>query len=370
VSSFHQVFDKSGRRIRGLWERNGSFYVQAMVENPETGIKKNNRLRLEDVKDSKTAEKGMLGLLEKLKNGEVKNKKAGPDFKTFREHYNKVSGRTAKSLVSEDNRLKHWEKFFGADYKIGQITPRQILAYRGTLLQRGLTPTTANHYIKALRAMLKVAKMEGYIAKLPMEGIKLLKVRQVERKLFSTDDILKMGTEALRSRPITGEQFADFLLLSMYSGGRKSEVANLKWENVDWKNKQLVFQGDTTKNFESRRVDFSRNLENHLMCMKAKAYKGVTYLFPSYRLGKPHRTKIAVQSFQKMVEAVRRDVEMPDFTLHLCRHYFISTCVMAGIDFMTIAKWVGHRDGGILIGKTYGHLNREHMRKMASKLNF
>jgi hypothetical protein len=43
---------------------------------------------------------------------------------------------------------------------------------------------------------------------------------------------------------------------------------------------------------------------------------------------------------------------------------------MAGIDYMTIAKWAGHKDGGVLIGKTYGHLNREHMKKMASKLTF
>jgi hypothetical protein len=32
--------------MRGLRERNRSFYVQAMVVDPETGIKKNNRIRL------------------------------------------------------------------------------------------------------------------------------------------------------------------------------------------------------------------------------------------------------------------------------------------------------------------------------------
>ena len=341
-----------------------------MVENPETGLKKNNRIRLEDVTDVNGAIKKMYDLLKNIKHGEVTNKKSGPDFRTFREHYKKVSGKTPVSLCREDNCLKHWEKFFGAELKIGQITPRQILSYRGKLLQRGLSPSTANHHVKALRAMLKLAKTERHISKLPFEGITPLKVRQVERKLFSTEDILKIATEALRSRPITGEQFADFLLLCMYSGGRKSEVANLKWENVDWENKQLAFQGDTTKKIESRRVDFSANLENHLLCMKAKALPGMNFLFPSYRLGKPHRTRNAVQSFQKMVEGVRSVVGMPDFTLHLTRHYFISTCVMAGIDYMTIAKWVGHKDGGVLIGKTYGHLNREHMRKMASKLSF
>ena len=35
---------------------------------------------------------------------------------------------------------------------------------------------------------------------------------------------------------------------------------------------------------------------------------------------------------------------------------------------MTIATWLGHQDGGILVGKTYGHLNDEHQREAARKL--
>jgi hypothetical protein len=30
--------------------------------------------------------------------------------------------------------------------------------------------------------------------------------------------------------------------------------------------------------------------------------------------------------------------------------------------------WLGHKDGGILIGKVYGHLLDEHRQKMAAKL--
>ena len=43
---------------------------------------------------------------------------------------------------------------------------------------------------------------------------------------------------------------------------------------------------------------------------------------------------------------------------------------MSGIDFMTIARWVGHQDGGILIGKVYGHLSNEHARRQAQKVDF
>jgi hypothetical protein len=43
---------------------------------------------------------------------------------------------------------------------------------------------------------------------------------------------------------------------------------------------------------------------------------------------------------------------------------------MSGIDFMTIARWVGHKDGGILIGNVYGHLSNEHAQAQAARLNF
>jgi hypothetical protein len=45
-------------------------------------------------------------------------------------------------------------------------------------------------------------------------------------------------------------------------------------------------------------------------------------------------------------------------------------CVMAGIDYMTIARWAGHQDGGILIGKVYGHLSNDHAQTQAGRLTF
>jgi hypothetical protein len=33
-------------------------------------------------------------------------------------------------------------------------------------------------------------------------------------------------------------------------------------------------------------------------------------------------------------------------------------------------KYRGHRDGGVLIGKAYGHLANEHRKAMAERVNF
>jgi hypothetical protein len=53
---------------------------------------------------------------------------------------------------------------------------------------------------------------------------------------------------------------------------------------------------------------------------------------------------------QESLRLARKEAGLPKFTFHDCRHHFISMCVRSGIDFMTIARWVGHKDGGGPLG--------------------
>jgi hypothetical protein len=41
---------------------------------------------------------------------------------------------------------------------------------------------------------------------------------------------------------------------------------------------------------------------------------------------------------------------------------------MAGIDAATIAQWVGHKDGGVLVRKIYTVIPEEHSRRMAARV--
>ena len=43
---------------------------------------------------------------------------------------------------------------------------------------------------------------------------------------------------------------------------------------------------------------------------------------------------------------------------------------MSGIDFLTVSRWLGHKDGGILLGKSYAHLANEHRKTQAARLVF
>ena len=65
-----------------------------------------------------------------------------------------------------------------------------------------------------------------------------------------------------------------------------------------------------------------------------------------------------------------RNADLPHFTHHHLRHFFCSNAIEAGIDFKAIAGWLGHKDGGLLVAKTYGHLRDEHSAAMAKKMTF
>jgi site-specific recombinase XerD len=87
------------------------------------------------------------------------------------------------------------------------------------------------------------------------------------------------------------------------------------------------------------------------------------WLFPSPRLKGERAT-----NFKQTLRIAKAAAGDEEFGYHHCRVFFASQCVMAGIDFRTIASWLGHRDGGILLSKVYAQLSDEHKRHAAAKL--
>jgi len=52
------------------------------------------------------------------------------------------------------------------------------------------------------------------------------------------------------------------------------------------------------------------------------------------------------------------------------RHLFATRCIESSVDIPTVSRWLGHKDGGALAMKTYGHLRREHSIAQAQKVSF
>jgi integrase len=85
---------------------------------------------------------------------------------------------------------------------------------------------------------------------------------------------------------------------------------------------------------------------------------------------KPSDSVMLVRECQKAMDRAAKIVGIPRITHHDLRHLFATRCIESGVDIPTVSRWLGHKDGGTLAMKTYGHLRNEHSQAMAQKVKF
>jgi integrase len=73
---------------------------------------------------------------------------------------------------------------------------------------------------------------------------------------------------------------------------------------------------------------------------------------------------------QKALDRACKKVGTDRITHHDLRHLFATRCIESGVDIPTVSRWLGHKDGGALAMKTYGHLRREHSIAQAQRVTF
>ena len=97
-------------------------------------------------------------------------------------------------------------------------------------------------------------------------------------------------------------------------------------------------------------------------------------LFERMRAERLHESKdtnvFLVGECQNAIDRAARLVGMARITHHDLRHFFATIAIESGVDIPTVSRWLGHKDGGALAMKTYGHLRDEHSVSAAKKVSF
>jgi hypothetical protein len=84
----------------------------------------------------------------------------------------------------------------------------------------------------------------------------------------------------------------------------------------------------------------------------------------------PNKQVMRISECQKSLDTACKKLGIARLTHHDLRHLFATRCIESGVDIPTVSRWLGHKDGGALAMKTYGHLRDEHSTKMAQKVVF
>ena len=147
-----------------------------------------------------------------------------------------------------------------------------------------------------------------------------------------------------------------------YGGFRKSEAANVTWGDCDFGRGEVIVRGDPetgTKNGEIRRVPMIPDMRQLLERLEQQRNHS-----------KPNDAVMRVKECQGALNRACRALNIPRFTHHDLRHLFATRCIESGVDIPTVSRWLGHKDGGALAMKVYGHLRDLHSVNMAQKVTF
>jgi integrase len=249
--------------------------------------------------------------------------------------------------------------------------PPAIHRYALQRKKEGVGNRTVNLAVLTLGNLFRFAKKEAvFSGKLPTEDWEPLEYHPEKQQLLSKEEIDHFCAVALSKmedgtpRFKNGEMLVDAVRFMSASGARVSSAFALRWPDVDWERRQLHLTRET-KYSKAMVVDFNEELEKLLKEMYSRRQPDTDAVFPGNRSGKSE----SVGPLRKTFEMVCTAANLPKFKFHSLRVYFISTCVMAKIDLLTIASWVGHADT-VLIGRVYGHLNDSHKKQEAQKLVF
>src|SRR6266498_5740752 len=85
---------------------------------------------------------------------------------------------------------------------------------------------------------------------------------------------------------------------------------------------------------------------------------------------RPQDLVCAVGECEKSLTRACRLLEIPRITHRDLRHLFATRCIESGVDIPTVSRWLGHKDGGALAMKVYGHLRNQHSASMAKLVKF
>lgn len=137
-----------------------------------------------------------------------------------------------------------------------------------------------------------------------------------------------------------------------HTGMRITEAKQLRWGNIF--DDRIEAPGINAKNGKPRSIPMIPGLPDVLAKLRL-VDDGSGYVLPQ-------------ASVRRGLATACQRAGLRRYTHHDFRHLFATRAIESGVDVPTVARWLGHRDGGALLSKRYFHLLDAHSKTMAGRV--
>lgn len=192
--------------------------------------------------------------------------------------------------------------------------------------------TCANRAIELVKAVINKGRAWGIVTcENPAMGVQKFKLKS--RKRFLRGDELPRFFEALALEP--NEDVRDFFLLCLLTGARKTNVLEMRWENISIQDE--IWHIPDTKNGESQEVPLVSEAVK-ILKHRAKTKLNDDFVFPSY--GKTgHLVEVKGPWDRLLLRAGIRDLHIHDL-----RRTLGSWQARTGASLLIIGQTLNHKD--------------------------
>ena len=277
-----------------------------------------------------------------------------PSIKPSTQHYYK---QISKALA----KLSKRQPFDVLEVSITRVTVDELRILLDSY-GASVSPTRYNGALALMRRVFDRAVEAEHLVTNPLrriggDGKPLLKRMKPEAKNHSNLPTVESFAEIVRDivsqKKSHSKAVAMTVELLAYTGFRISEGQRLKWRDI--KKDHIVIRA--RKNDELRRIPLIPAALELFERLKAA---GVP-------VG-PDDPVMLVKSPRIALQRACERLGIEHLRVHDLRHIFATRCIESGVDIPTVAKWMGHKDGGVLAMQVYGHLTDTHSTAMAEKV--
>jgi site-specific recombinase XerD len=209
---------------------------------------------------------------------------------------------------------------------ISQITEELIQKFR-LHRKNKVTNTTVNHDLKVLRKYFDIAIRKGYVKKNPAREVTLLKEPKNRiPRCFYPEEIKLLFSQLKNFEHLLNGEFGFIVRCLVYTGLRRSELCNLKPENIKLHLQQIHLIG---KGKKARMVGIRDSLVEEFKIRIKHGY----ILHPSTK------PSSITHAFKKVLKHLHLSEAL---TLHSLRHTYITYLLQAGIPPKRVKEHAGH----------------------------
>lgn len=230
----------------------------------------------------------------------------------------------------------------GGNTLLSRIGKSHINKFKSDCIARGCKKISINTYLRHIRAILNKAHAWGDIAK--KVTIEFYKIGRRHPKILSPGEI----TRILEYSQKNDLEMYRIILFALWTGTRRKEILNLKWQNVCGETCRLIGKGD-----KERTIPL---LQGAIEAMGPP--KDIGLIFVNWR----------PDTISHKFKMIARACAIKDVHFHNLRHTAATQMLSSGIDINDVKEMLGHED--LKTTEIYAKVVQEQLKKEMQKLKY